>query len=121
MNLLGDIFNAGDNVKYQEDYRFTGSYFNISPTVIDDYTKKKLMNMQLEKMISQRNIQDIDKQSYERNQINMIDEKVYDERNQIDENDEYISTDDIEVFNLVTLCSKGRDIILKNNLMKEIR
>ena len=39
MNLLGDIFNAGDNVDNQEDYGFKGLFFNISPTVIDDYTK----------------------------------------------------------------------------------
>ena len=40
-NLLGDILNAGDNVYYQTDYGFTGSFFKISPTVINDYTKKK--------------------------------------------------------------------------------
>ena len=41
MNLLGDILNAGDNVDGQEDYGFTGSFFKITPTVIDKYTKKK--------------------------------------------------------------------------------
>ena len=47
MNLLGDILNAGDNVDDQEDYVFTGSFYKLAPTVIDDYTKKKLMNIQL--------------------------------------------------------------------------
>ena len=40
MNVLGDILNAGDNVKYQEDYGFTGSFFKITPTAIDDYKLK---------------------------------------------------------------------------------
>ena len=74
--------------------------------VIDDYTKKKLMNMQLGNLIFQRNIYNIYKQYDEINRINMIDENVSDERNQIGENDEDISTDDIEVLKLVTLCSK---------------
>ena len=30
-NLFGDIFNAGDNVDDQEDYGFTGSFFNPPP------------------------------------------------------------------------------------------
>ena len=44
-NLLGDIFNAGDNFDDEDDYGFTGSSFKISPTVLDEYTKKKWMNM----------------------------------------------------------------------------
>ena len=47
-NLVGDIFNAGDNVDDQEYYGFTGSFFKNAPTVIDDYTKNKILNMQLE-------------------------------------------------------------------------
>ena len=39
MNLLVDIFNAGENVDDQEDYGFRGSFFKITPTNIDDYTK----------------------------------------------------------------------------------
>ena len=35
-NLLGNVLNAGGNVDDQEDYGFTGSFFNIAPTVIDD-------------------------------------------------------------------------------------
>ena len=42
MNLLGDILNDGDNVYDQEDYGFRGSFVKISPTVIDDYTKKNI-------------------------------------------------------------------------------
>ena len=53
-NLFCDILNAGDNVDNQEDYGFGGSFFKIAPTVIDDYTIKKLMNMQLEYLILQR-------------------------------------------------------------------
>ena len=48
MNLLGDIFNAVDNVDDQDDYGFRASFFKIAPNVIDDYTKKKCLNMQLE-------------------------------------------------------------------------
>ena len=39
MNVLGDILNASDNVEDQEYYWFTGSFLNISPTVIESYTK----------------------------------------------------------------------------------
>ena len=47
MNLLGDIFNTGDNVDDQEYYWFTWS-LKPPPTVIDNHTKRKIMNMQLE-------------------------------------------------------------------------
>ena len=50
--------------------------------------------MQLEHLKSQRNKEDIDKKIDERNQINIIDKKVSDERNKIDENDEDRSTHD---------------------------
>ena len=49
-NMLGDILNAGDNVDDQDGYGFTGSFFKIPPTIIYDYTKSKLMNMQLENL-----------------------------------------------------------------------
>ena len=39
-NTIGEILNADDSVDDKEYFGFTGSYFNISPTVIDDYTKK---------------------------------------------------------------------------------
>ena len=57
-------------------------------------------------MRSQINIEKIDKESNKRNQINMIHKKVSDERNQIDDNDEDISTNDIEILKVGTLCSK---------------
>ena len=41
-NIIGEILNAGDNVDDQEDFRSTGSYFKINPTVLDEYTKKKI-------------------------------------------------------------------------------
>ena len=40
MDVLDAILNAGDNVNDQENYWFIGSFFDIAPTVIDDYTKK---------------------------------------------------------------------------------
>ena len=46
--------NADDNVDNKEDYGSIGSYFKISPTVIDDYTKKKYLNMQLENLRPKR-------------------------------------------------------------------
>ena len=50
--------------------------------------------MQLENLISQRNINNIDKQSDGINQINIIDDKEYDERYQIGENKkETLNTD----------------------------
>ena len=39
--MKGGILNAGENVDDQEIFGFTGSYFKISPTNIDDYTKNK--------------------------------------------------------------------------------
>ena len=38
-NMIGEIFNSGDNVDYQEDSWFTGSYLKTPPTNIYDYTK----------------------------------------------------------------------------------
>ena len=45
MNVLGDILNSGENIEYKEEYRFTVSFFLISPTIIDNYTKNKSMNI----------------------------------------------------------------------------
>ena len=50
---------------------------------------------------SQKNIDDIDKESDEKNWIDIIDDKESDERDQISKNDEERVTDDIEVFKLV--------------------
>ena len=38
--MIGEVLNAGDNANDQEYFEFIGSYFNFSPTVIYDYTKK---------------------------------------------------------------------------------
>ena len=82
-NLSGDIFNANDNVYDKEYYGFTGSFFKIAPTIIDDYTKKKFMNMQLENLRPQRYIDNNNRQYDERYQINMLYYKEYDEKDQI--------------------------------------
>ena len=82
--MLGDILNASDNVDDKDDYGFTGSFFKFAPTVIYDYTKSKQMNMQLQNLRPQINIDNNDKQSDERYQINMIDDKGYDERDRVD-------------------------------------
>ena len=75
--------NAGDNAEDQEYHGFRGSIFKIAPTVIDDYTKNKLLNMKLENLRPQRNIDNNDKEFDEIYPINMIDDKEYDERYQI--------------------------------------
>ena len=72
--------NAGGNVEDQEDYGFTASFLKIPPTAIDDITKRKLMKMQLGNLISQINIENIDKECDEINCIDMIDDKESDER-----------------------------------------
>ena len=78
MNVLGNIWNAGENVEGQEYYRFTESFFKISPTIIDDIIKNKLMKIQLWNLRTQRDIENIDKWSDERNRIYIIDYKEYD-------------------------------------------
>ena len=35
--MIGEILNDGDNVDDQESLGFTGSYFKISPTFVDEY------------------------------------------------------------------------------------
>ena len=107
-NMLGDILNAGDNVDYQEDYGFRESFLKISLTVIDNYTRKKLLNTQLENLIPKRNIQNNDKYPDEINQINMIDEKESDERYQIGENKENKLSTFIEVLKLRKLSSQKK-------------
>ena len=61
-----EILNAGDNVDVQENVGFTGSYFKIAPTNIDDYTKINFLNMQQEKLRPQKDIENNDKQTDER-------------------------------------------------------
>ena len=57
INTSGDILNAGDNVDDEEIFGFSESFFKISPTNIDEHTKDKLLNLQQENMIPQRNIE----------------------------------------------------------------
>ena len=106
MNVLGDILNSGGDVEDQEDYGFTSLLFKVYPTITDDITKKKLMNIKLVNLISQRDIQNIEKYYDEINWIDMIENKESDEINQIGENYENKSTDDIEVLKLGALSSK---------------
>ena len=47
-NRSGDTLNAGDNVDDEEIFGFSESYFKITPTNIDEYTKSKLLNIQQE-------------------------------------------------------------------------
>ena len=56
--------------------------------------------MQLEILRPQINIENNDKQSDERHQINMIDDKEYDERDHIGENKKETLNTDIEVLKL---------------------
>ena len=60
-----------------------GTYSKIPPTVIDDYTKKKYLNMQLKNLRPNINIDNNDKESDEIYQIHIIYDKEYDERYQI--------------------------------------
>ena len=106
MNLLGDILNAGDNVDDQEDYGFRGSFLKIVPTLIDDYTKNKFLNMQLEHLRPHRNIENNNRKSDEIYQINIIDDKESNERYQISENKEETLNTDIEVLKLQKLSSQ---------------
>ena len=105
MNLLGYILNAGDDVDDQEYYRFRGSFFKTAPTVIDDYTKNKFLNMQLEHLRPKRNIENNDQKYDKIYQINMTDEKECDERYNIGENKEETFNTYIEVLKLRKLSS----------------
>ena len=82
-NMIGEILNLRDNVDDQEDCGFTGSYFNIAPTDIYDYTKNKFLNMQRENLRPQRNIENNYKQTDKRYQKHLIYDKKSDERYQI--------------------------------------
>ena len=76
------------------------------------------MNMQLENLIPQINIENNDKQSDERYQINMIDDKEYNESDQISESKEGKLNTDIEVLILRKLISQKKETILINILIK---
>ena len=60
MNVSGDILNAGGNVKDEEDYEFTASFFKVLPTVIEDITKNNLTKMKLGNLIPHRDIENIE-------------------------------------------------------------
>ena len=47
-NMIGKILNTGNNVDDQEDFGFTGSYFKIAPTVIDDYENSQYATRRFE-------------------------------------------------------------------------
>ena len=87
-NMIGEALNAGGNVDDDEYFGFTGSHFKTSPTVIDDYTKNKFLNMQVKNLIPMINIENNDKQTDERYQKILIYDKESDERDQIIEFDE---------------------------------
>ena len=61
MNVLCDKFNAGGNFEDQEDYGFIASFFKMFSIIVDEITKKKLMNMQLGNLVSQRDIEKINR------------------------------------------------------------
>ena len=102
--------NAGDNVDIKEDYGSRGSYFNISPTVIDEYTKKNVFNMKLENLRPQINIENNDKQYNERYQINMNDDREPDERYQISEKFEANMIEGKEVLKMQKLTSQKKGL-----------
>ena len=99
--------NAGDNIDDKKDYGFTRSILKITPTVIYDYTQK-ILNMLLENLRPQRNIENNVKKSDERYQINLIDEKEYNERYQISENKEERLNTDIVVLIVRKLSSQKK-------------
>ena len=86
--MRGDILNAGDNVDDEEIFGFSESFFKISPTNIDEYTKSKLLNMRQENIRPQTNIEINDKPPDERYHKNNIDDKESDEKKQINKIDE---------------------------------
>ena len=67
--------NVGDNFDDEEIFGFSELFFNRAPTNIDEYTKKKILNLQQENMRPQRNIEFNDKIPDERYQNNKIDDK----------------------------------------------
>ena len=81
--MRGGILNAGNNVDDQKQIGFTKSFFKITPTNIDEYTKNKLLNMQQENFRPQRNIYINERRTDEIYHKNMIDDKESDERDQI--------------------------------------
>ena len=60
----------------------------MAPTVIDDYTKRNFLNMQLENLRPERKMEHNDKQTDERYQKIFIDDKESDGRDNISKLDE---------------------------------
>ena len=89
----------------------------IDEEIVTEYIEVLKMG----KLSSQKNIDNIEKESDERNRMDMSDDKDSDERDQLDKNDEERATNDIEVLKPVTcgFCRKIQTIII-NNPMKEI-
>ena len=78
---------------------------------LDWWKQRKTLNtdievLKLRKLSSQKNIDDLEKESDERYQMDMIDDKEYDERYQTNNNDEETVTENIEVLKLVKLSSQ---------------
>ena len=71
--------------------------------------------LKLGKLSSQKNIDNIEKESDEINWMDMSDDEYSNERYHIIKHNEEIVTDDIEVFNMVELSSKKND----DNIEKE--
>ena len=74
-NTSGDILNNKDTVDDKEMFGFSESYFKIAPTNIDEFTKRKVLNLQQDNMIPQRNIEINEKIPNERYQNNKTDHK----------------------------------------------
>ena len=80
---------------------------------IDKNYEKRVNNdievLKLVKLSSQKNVDNIEKESDERNRVDMSDDKDSDERYQISKNDEKRVTGDIEVLKLGKNISKKND------------
>ena len=110
--MIGEILNDGDNIDDQEYFGFTGSCFNIVPTVIDDYTKNKFIYIELKQLRPMR--------TDERYQKFLIDDKESDERDKISTFDEEKMIEDIEVLKLPKLSSPEGTIYIEKESDEKI-
>ena len=76
--------------------------------------------LKLRKLSLQKNIDYLEKESDERNRMDMSDDRKSDEKYQIGKNDEEKVNEDIEVLKMGKLSLQKIQTILKKNLMKEI-
>ena len=88
---------------------------NDEDRVTDDIEFFKLGNLS-----SNKNDDNIDKQSDERNRMDMCGDKNFDEKYQIDKNDEERVTNDIEVLKPGNWVCRKIQTIMRDHLMKEI-